>query len=90
LRSVSELSLYVLRGCPYCQRVLDALDRLGLTVALRDIASEQQFANDLIGARGRSTVPVLRIERPGEPVVWLPESRDIVRYLEEYCGPAAF
>jgi len=79
----SGLSLYQFPSCPYCQRVLDALARLELDVELRDVAARPEYRDELIRATGRSTVPVLRIEDPSGRVQWLPESLDIIRYLED-------
>ncbi len=50
---------------------------------LRDIFQDSQHRDDLVKARGRATVPVLRIESPDGEDRWMPESRDIVRYLQE-------
>ncbi len=62
--------------------VQSAIDRMGIDVELRDIFEISQHRDDLIEARGRATVPVLRITAPGGDERWMPESRDIVRYLE--------
>jgi len=77
------LSLYQFPGCPYCQRVRDALKRLKLDVEMRDITAQPQYRDELVRATGRGTVPVLRIEDTPGSVRWLPESLDIIRYLEE-------
>jgi glutathione S-transferase len=77
------LSLYQFPGCPYCQRVRDALKRLKLDVEMRDITAQPQHRDELVRATGRGTVPVLRIEDTPGAVRWLPESLDIIRYLEE-------
>ena len=77
------LSLYQFPGCPYCQRVRDALERLKADVEMRDIMAEPSWREELVRATGRQTVPVLRIEDTPGSVRWLPESLDIVRYLDE-------
>jgi glutathione S-transferase len=58
------------------------IGRLGIDVELRDIHESTQHRDDLIEVRGRATVPVLRITSPDGEERWMPESRDIVRYLE--------
>ena len=42
----------------------------------------EYYADELIESRGRATVPVLRITSPNGEERWMPESPDIVRYLE--------
>jgi glutathione S-transferase len=63
--------------------VTAGIDRLGLDVELRDIFENPQYRNELIGARGRATVPVLRITSPNGEEHWMSESRDILNYLEK-------
>ena len=40
------------------------IERLGLDIELRDIFENAQYRDELIEARGRATVPVLRITSP--------------------------
>jgi glutaredoxin len=77
-----KMALYKYDGCPFCAVVRSAIDRLGIDVELRDIFENPEHRDDLIEARGRATVPVLRITSPGGDERWMPESRDIVRYFE--------
>ena len=86
-----DLSLYMFPSCPFCVRVFRALERHGLEVDLRNINREAKHRSDLIDARGRATVPVLRIAgADGEPDVWMPESADIVAYIDErFAGESA-
>jgi glutathione S-transferase len=79
---VPGLSLYKFDGCPYCQRVRQALARLGLEIELRDIHAEPRYRQELVEATGRGTVPCLRIEEAGGKVRWLHESLDIIDFLE--------
>ncbi len=82
-----QLALYYLPTCPFCIRVLRAIDRLGVSVELRNISEDRQFRDELMEARGRATVPVLWIQSPGGAVRWMPESLDIIEYLERtYAG----
>ena len=78
---VPGLSLYHFDGCPYCQRVRDAMRRLHLELELRDIRREPKYREELVAATGRQMVPCLRIESAGKSR-WMHESADIVRYLE--------
>lgn len=81
------LALYMTPTCPFCRIVLNALDELDVDVELRDIFADRDHRDGLIAARGRATVPVLRITSGGEDR-WMPESRDIVRYLQQTYGTA--
>jgi glutaredoxin len=78
-----KLTLYHFDSCPFCRMVRSAIDELGLQVELRDIFENAQYRDELVEARGRPTVPVLRITSPGGEERWMPESRDIVEYLEK-------
>lgn len=82
----NHLALYHTPSCPFCVYVSAAIKRLGLEVELLDIFADSRHYNDLIGVRNRATVPVLRITSPDGESRWLPESRDIVHYLEETYG----
>ena len=81
-----KLFLYHFESCPFCRRVRAAIDRLGLEVELRDIHRDAKHWDDLVAARGRATVPVLRIRSPDGTERWMPESADIVRYLAKVYG----
>lgn len=77
-----RLALYYFPTCPFCRRVLAALERLDVDVELRNINENAEYRDELVAARDRATVPVLRIESPDGSTRWMPESRDIIRYLE--------
>lgn len=83
--NTDKLALYMTPICPFCRLVLRAIDRLGIEVEMRDVFADRDNRDALVAARGRATVPVLRIiSEDGER--WMPESRDIVRYLEKTYG----
>jgi len=77
-----RLALYHFNGCPFCVLVRTAIDRLGIEVELRDIFENPAYRDELVEERQRATVPVLRITSPNGEERWMPESQDIVRYLE--------
>lgn len=81
MNSATRLSLYYYDTCGYCRRVLRVIDELGLDVELRHIYHDAEHREALVEARGRTTVPVLRIQEPDGGDHWLPESRDIIDYL---------
>jgi len=78
-----KLSLYQYDSCPFCARVRDVVRDLGIDLEIRDVHNEAGRAEELQQAMGRPTVPVLRIEQPDGGVRWLPESAEIIAYLQE-------
>jgi glutaredoxin len=78
-----KLALYYFDGCPFCALVRRAIERLGVDVELRDTRANPDYRDELIRARGRATVPVLRITSSAGEERWMPESRDIISYLEK-------
>lgn len=76
-----RFALYHYPSCFFCHRVRKTIDKLGIEAELRDIHEDARWRNDIIEARGRQTVPVLRIEGEDGEVEWMGESRDIVIYL---------
>ena len=85
MHNPDDLALYYSDGCFFCHRVRRALDELGVTVELRNIYGDRKHLDDLVAARGRRTVPVLRIRKEGGDE-WMPESADIVQYLRKRFG----
>lgn len=81
-----KLSLYGYPQCPYCRRVLQAIDTLGLDIELRNTLQSRDYQRDVVEATGRGTVPVLRIESSDGQVRWLPESADIIEYLDDLAA----
>lgn len=82
----SDLALYQTQFCPYCERVRQALARLGVDVERRDINESPARRRELVEATGRQTVPCLRIARPDGDDEWMHESADIIAYLEARFG----
>lgn len=83
---VEGLALYEVASCPYCALVRRTIDELGVLVERRNIVTSPHWRDQLIEARGRATVPVLRCESPEGAVRWIPESRDIIRFLRDRSG----
>ncbi|MEM6926303.1 MAG: glutathione S-transferase N-terminal domain-containing protein [Myxococcota bacterium] len=84
-----RLALYHFDGCPFCLMVRATIEELGIDVELRNIRTDPERLDELVAARGRATVPVLQCTSADGMVRWMPESRDIVRYLRERFGSAA-
>lgn len=78
-----KLALYMTPWCPFCTYVQQAFERLDVDVELRDTSANPNHHADLVNARKRGTVPVLHITSPDGQSRWIPESRDIVQYLEK-------
>ena len=83
----TSLSLYHRPSCGYCVQVRMAAERLGIPLELRDVR-ESKWGQELFAARGRGTVPVLRIDHADGTTRWMPESLDIIRYLKTLANQA--
>ncbi len=77
----TKLSLYYYDQCPFCQRVLRAINGLDVEVELRNVLTTPSWREELIQARGRGTVPVLKTDYAQGPSAWMPESADIIEHL---------
>ena len=74
-----ELVLYKYDACPYCRRVMQLIDKLGLedTIEYRDTRRDPKWRSDLIEQTGRTQVPCLFID--GKAMF---ESGDINNWLQ--------
>ena len=81
------LELYELEGCPYCAKVIETLDELGLAYESHMVPRSHSERTEVEEISGQTGVPVLVDEEHG--VEGMPESDDIVEYLEEAYGDAA-
>ena len=84
---MSDLILYELEGCPYCAKVINKLDELGLEYDSVMVPSSHSDRTEVQEVSGQTGVPVLVDEEHG--VEGMPESDDIVEYLEETYGSAS-
>lgn len=80
---LTALILYHRPSCSYCMQVRTAAERMGITLELRDVRQEPRWREELVAARGRATVPVLRIDIADGTTRWLPESLEIIRFLKD-------
>lgn len=74
-----SLALYAYDTCPYCRRVYQALQGLGIEVPVRNTRADPLAAQELRALTGGSQVPCLVID--GQPLL---ESADIIAWLESY------
>jgi glutaredoxin len=78
-------TLYVKTGCPYCAKVLDAAEGLGIELDTRNIADDA-VAEELVARGGKRQVPYLVDEEGG---VEMYESDAIVAHLNSRFSPAS-
>ena len=84
---MANLTLYKLSGCPYCAKVTTKLDELDLEYDSIMVPSAHGERTEVEEVSGQTGVPVLVDDDHG--VEGMPESDDIVAYLEETYGNAA-
>lgn len=78
-----KLELYKRDTCPYCVRVMKAIDNMGIAdkVEMKDIQTDPENLKQLIAVGGKQQVPCLFID--GKPLY---ESTDIIHWLQENCA----
>lgn len=79
---MSNLILYELTGCPYCAKVINKLDELGLEYESREVPRSHSERTEVKEISGQTGVPVLIDEE--HDIDGMPESNDIVAHLEEH------
>ncbi|MBC5793412.1 MAG: glutathione S-transferase N-terminal domain-containing protein [Nanohaloarchaea archaeon] len=73
------LEVYQFEGCPFCSKVRQKMTDLGIDFIARAVDPDDRSRVEEVS--GQTNVPVL--VDPNEDVV-MPESDDIVEYLEEH------
>lgn len=73
-------TLYRLEGCPWCEKVVDELDELGVDYESVWVEGLHSKRNEVKRVSGQRQVPVLVDEERG---VTMAESARILEYLEE-------
>lgn len=76
------LELYQFEGCPYCSKVRSKLTELGIDFIARQVEPNGDRAR-VEEVSGQTGVPVLVDPNTNTK---MPESDDIVDYLEEHYG----
>lgn len=84
---MANLELYELEGCPYCAKVKNKLAELGLEYESHMVPRSHSERTDVETVSGQTGVPVLVDTEHG--VEGMPESDDIIQYLEETYGESA-
>ncbi len=84
---MTDLTLYELPGCPYCAKVKDKLAELDLEYESIEVPRSHDQRTEVEEISGQTGVPVLVDEPNG--IDAMPESDDIVAYLEKTYGNAS-
>jgi glutaredoxin 3 len=84
---MANLELYELEGCPYCAKVKNKLADLGLEYDSHTVPRSHSERTEVEEISGQTGVPVLVDHEHG--VEGMPESDDIIEYLEETYGSSA-
>ena len=84
---MANITLYELEGCPYCAKVRSKLDELELEYDQIFVPGSHAERDEVKEVSGQTGVPVLVDEE--HDVDGMPESDDIVEYLDETYGAAA-
>ena len=84
---MANLTLYELEGCPYCAKVKTKLADLDLEYESVMVPRSHSERTEVEEVSGQTGVPVLVDEANG--IEGMPESDDIVEYLEETYGSAS-
>ena len=80
------LTLYALDGCPWCEKVEDALDAHGLDYEVNWVEGLHSKRDEVRRVSGQRNVPVLVDADRG---VTMAESANIVEYVERTLAPEA-
>jgi glutathione S-transferase len=83
-RAMATITLYELPGCPYCAKVIDKLNELGIEYDSVEVPRSHDDRTEVKEVSGQTGVPVIVDEDHG--VDGMAESDDIVEYLEETYG----
>lgn len=84
---MSSIELYELEGCPFCAKVTQKLEELGLDYESHMVPRSHAQREAVKEVSGQTGVPVLVDHDHG--VEGLPESSDIIAYLEKTYGQEA-
>ena len=79
----SEITVYRLQACPFCERVIRLLNDLGIAYRSRFVEARHSRRDVVKRLTGARTVPAIVDERTG---VTMTESANIVNYLETTYG----
>ena len=78
---MANITLYELSGCPYCAKVVDKLDELGLEYDSIEVPRSHGERTEVEEVSGQTGVPVIVDDEHG--IDGMAESDDIVEFLED-------
>ena len=85
-QSTSNMTLYEFRACPFCIRVRRFMRKNNIYIKTKDARKNDDFASELISGGGKLQVPCLQIQKPSGDIVWMYESKDIIKFLTIELG----
>lgn len=81
---MKNLKLYMIEGCPYCEKVMTKLNELDIEYNIYRAPRSKHKRDKVEEISGQRSVPV--ISDPNNDITGMNESDDIVRYLEKEYG----
>ena len=75
---MQDLKLFIMEGCPYCNKVRRYIKDNDISVELVDIHADPRNQEDLMKLGGQDQVPMLLID--GKPLY---ESSDIIEWFKK-------
>ena len=81
-----SLTLYALDGCPWCEKVHDALEEHGIDYETEWVEGLHSKRDEVRRVSGQRGVPVLVDDERG---VTMAESANILEYVERTLAPRA-
>lgn len=76
----SSIVLYTKSTCPYCHKVLKAMEKEGIHITVKDLNEHPEYRSQLISIGGKGQVPCLIFD--GKTAMY--ESDDIIDYLAKH------
>lgn len=78
MTTMPKLILYIGKGCHFCKRVTDYLEKNPLPVEIKDAWADEAVNQEMIALTGSSQVPCLKIDER-----FMHESLDIIDKLTD-------
>ncbi len=75
---MTDLILYYMPTCPFCQKVITFMKKNDIEVAMKDTLANPEFRQELLRIGGKTQVPCLVIDAKA-----LYESDDIILWFKE-------
>ena len=81
--SQQKITLYQFETCPYCEKVRQKLNELGIKYKKIEVPRDRnsEIRKEIAKKSGIPTVPVIKIKNK-----YIGESQDIIDYLEKNTG----